>query len=195
MSYRGAGPIKHRIRSELYKACALAWSERGRPLGDAVVLAGPDPWDVPELQKLGFHTAAIWLVDHDHDLSAAKKQYPSVNAYEGSIEVLLQWQPKLAFINLDLMGGLTTDNEFLLVSAGNKILPRGILVYTYQRGRECSRHTSSGKRLDAQKQASREDARIALVAEMMKRAGMRKKIFHQNYTEQFSSMSTVAYIK
>lgn len=29
----------------------------------------------------------------------------------------------------------------------------------------------------------------------MKRAGMRKKIFHQNYTEQFSSMSTVAYIK
>lgn len=135
--YPGDTPHKADTRNVLYRTTAAHWKGR-RPPGVVVVLAGPEAKEVSLLRNyLRWPASRVLFVDVDErGLRKAKKEWPGVGIHHGYVHEAVKQLDIIAMLNLDLMGMFNDNVERTLVEAADKVVPHGIVAYTFYRSRE-----------------------------------------------------------
>lgn len=140
--YPGDTDPKRLSRTQLYKRSRQLFEVSYRPTGMAIVLAGPDAGDFGCLKHvLGFKPKEMLFVDLKPDgLIRALERSGDVQYYEGDILDALHVQrsknKEAAFINLDFCEKLSDERIEAVRRAGNLLTNKGLLFYTFYRGRE-----------------------------------------------------------
>lgn len=149
--YPGDCPAKRLIRQELYFACRRAWDISGRPGGYAVILAGPNACEIQLLRDyLRWPKNRVIVVDLEEEgLIRARHLWPGVETHKGPVHRILRELPTVGFLNLDLMGYLTTQTEVSFYAAAGNIMPNGIVSFTFYRGREHPTHKTFPRLLES----------------------------------------------
>lgn len=149
--YAGDSPGKRRVRTLLYDAASTHWARTFRPVGDAVVLAGDEAREAPNLSRLGFRPHECLFVDHTFHsgLEAAQEAIPGARTYFGDIRTALRRVRRLSFLHLDLMGLPGQLAEESLALAGERAELHSVIAFTFVRGHECYRNPTGTKMLGA----------------------------------------------
>ena len=149
--YAGDSPGKRRVRTLLYDAASTHWTETFRPVGDAVVLAGDEAREAPNLSRLGFRPHECLFVDHmfRSGLEAAREAIPGARTYFGDIRTALKRVRRLSFLHLDLMGLPGQLAEESLALAGERAELHSVIAFTFIRGHECYHTVTGTKMLEA----------------------------------------------
>lgn len=138
--YIGETDAKRIARAQLYRRIASLQAPAERREGMAVVLAGPDAGEVGCLKHvLRVRPWQVLFVDNreTEGLAKARRQWPGVHTYCGDIlDALQNLQAPLFFANLDFMGYLNDHRRRTVEAAGRLLKARGVLSYTFFRGRE-----------------------------------------------------------
>lgn len=137
LTYPGDTPQKAVIREKLYKTTMKYWGRKA-PQGDIVVLAGPEAKEVTLLRDFfRWPAERVLFVDIDDEgLRKARAEWPGVRTYHGLVHEAVQQVDRIALLNLDLMGMFNDDAEQTLLAAADRVLPRGVVSYTFYRARE-----------------------------------------------------------
>lgn len=139
--YPGETDAKRLVRYLLYSRCATLEDAIGRIGGLSVVLSGPGACEIGCLRHvLKRSPSTVFFVDKDQSgLAVAKHRWPNVRTYHGDIIRLLPQLHDVGFIHLDFMGMLNDEVAKIISLAAQSLKPRGILAYTFLRGREDDR--------------------------------------------------------
>lgn len=140
--YPGDTDSKKLARVQMYKRSKQFFSITAKPKGMAITLAGPEAAEFGCMRHvLDFKPWEMLFVDRNQDyLIEALIRQGDVNVYEGEInDVLVQMlkaKDRAAFINLDFCGKLSDSRLESARLAAQLLEPRGLLYYTFFRGRE-----------------------------------------------------------
>lgn len=140
--YPGDTDPKRLSRAQLYKRSRQLFEASYRPPGMAIVLAGPEAGDYGGLKHvLNFKPKEMLFIDKKPDgLLRALERSSDVQYYEGDVLDALHVQRSkgrdAAFINLDFCTRLTNETIEAVRRAGLLLNKRGLLFYTFYRGRE-----------------------------------------------------------
>lgn len=143
--YPGDSPGKAKARADLYEVALRSWMKVGRPGGWAVVLAGEEAMELELLRDvLRWDPKRTLFVDRlSKGLRRVSRLWPEAQTYYGNIETVLKRVDSIGFLNLDFMGKFNESVLDTLAGAKWKILPRGVVSYTFHRSREHYTHRSN----------------------------------------------------
>lgn len=137
LNYPGDTPQKADIRNLFYRTTMEYWGAQ-RPPGSIVVLAGPEAKEVELLRDyVRWPAKRTLFVDVDkRGLRRAERLWPGVRTFHGFIHDAVQEVDLVAMMNLDLMGMFNDDAEKTLSAVASRVVPRGVVAYTFYRCRE-----------------------------------------------------------
>ncbi len=129
---------KRLSRYYLYRRVRHLW-HADRPQGAYIVLAGSEASEIGCLRDyLMVKPEDAWFVDQDSTgLSIVKEKWSEANRFHGKLKDALKViKGDIAFINLDFCGYMTKDVADSVAAACGRIVPQGIVGYTFVRDRE-----------------------------------------------------------
>lgn len=140
--YFGDSDSKRVVRNKMLKRSRQLFAVTSKPSGLAITLAGPEAADFGGLRHvLDFKPKDMLFVDLVQDgLIRALERSRDVQVYEGDVKdcltELIKKGKKAAFVNLDFCGRIQQDKVDAVRLASKLLNPRGLLFYTFFRGRE-----------------------------------------------------------
>lgn len=140
--YPGEAVGKKVARVRLYRRAEALFRTGGRPKGWAVVLAGDQACEVWVLRYLlQWDPSRVLFIDRRRKGPAlVKKLWPEAVSFHGDIHDALNLCDSIGFAHLDFMGLPTASVRKSIQRVGNLLEPRGIVSYTFSRGRENEYH-------------------------------------------------------
>ena len=177
--YFGDSDSKRVIRVKVLKRARQLFTVTSKPAGLAITLAGPEAADFSGLKHvLNFKPKEMMFVDLIQDgLIKALEKSKEIQYYEGDVKdcltELIKGGKKAAFVNLDFCGRFGADRVEACRLASKLLNPRGLLFYTFFRGRESVREREAmgmAKNMLRSKTEERELTRCTYIAKNLMRA-------------------------
>jgi hypothetical protein len=140
--YPGEAVGKKIARIRLYRRVESLYQCGGFPSGWAIVLAGDKAHEAWVLRYLlNWNPSRVLFVDRDkRGIKEARKIWPEANVFHGDINDALKYCDSIGFAHLDFMGIPTLPVRRAIRRTGELLLPKGIVTYTFSRGRENKFH-------------------------------------------------------